>query len=96
MTVGEPYRIQCSVNTSEKMNNTIIKIDWSGPDDSIANNRRIIIHPTVSDDGIIHNSTLLFSYVSQNDAGLFTCNVTILGTTLSQTFQLDNIMSKLT
>ena len=94
-TVGKPYWIQCNVNTSEKVNSSIVKIDWNGPDGSIANDSRITIHPTVSDDGIIHNSTLRFLYLSQNDTGAFTCNVTILDTTLSQMLKLDNIASKL-
>ena len=70
-----------------------MKIDWSGPDGSITNDSRMIIHPTVSDDGIIHNSTLQFLYLNQNDTGSYTCNVRILDTTISQMFQLDNIAS---
>ena len=94
-TVGKPYWILCSVNTSEKVNSSIIKIDWNGPDGSIANDSRITINSTVSDDGIIHNSTLQFLYLSQNDTGAFTCNVTIVDTTISEMFLLDNITSKL-
>ena len=94
-TVGKPYWIQCSVSTIEEINSSIVKIDWSGPDGPITNDNRITVHPTVSDDGIIHNSTLQFLYLSQNDAGAFTCNVTILDTNISETFLLDNITSKL-
>ena len=96
VTVGKPYSIKCSVEMSEKVDSSIIKIDWSGPDGSfITNDSRINIHPTVSADGIIHNSTLQFLYLSQNDSGLFVCNVTLVDTTLSQTFELENITSKL-
>ena len=94
-TVGRPYWILCSIHTSEKVNSDIVKIDWNGPDGFTTNDSRITIHPTLSDDGIIHNSTLQFLYLSQNDTGAFTCIVTILDTTLSQMFQLDNIASKL-
>ena len=94
ITVGEPYRIQCSVNTSEKVNNDIVNISWSVPDGFKKSSSRIFVHPTVSDDDIIHNSTLQFLYLSQNDTGLFTCNVTIVDTTLLQSFQLDNITSE--
>ena len=93
-TVGKPYWIQCSVSTSEKVNSRIVKIDWSGPDGSITNDSRITVHPTLSDDGIVHNSTLEFLYLSQNDTGAFTCNVTILDTNVSETFLLDNITSE--
>ena len=96
VTVGKPYSIQCSVEMSEKVDSSIIKIDWSGPDGYIiTNDSRINIHPTVSVDGIIHNSTLQFLYLSQNDSGSFVCNVTLVDTTLSQTFKLENITSKL-
>ena len=93
-TVGKPYWIQCSVHTSEKVNSSVVKIDWSGPDGSITNDSRISIHPTLSDDGIVHNSTLQFVYLSQNDNGTFTCNVTILDTNISEAFQLNKITSK--
>ena len=94
-TVGEPYSIQCSIYTSEKMNSSIITTDWIGPDGSITNDSRTTIYPAVSNNGIIHNSTLQFLYLRQNDTGPFTCNVTILNTTLSQIFQLNNITGKL-
>ena len=94
-TVGKPYQILCSVHTSEKINSSVVKIDWNGPDGFTTNDSRITIHPNVSDDGIIHYSTLRFLYLSQNDTGAFTCNMTILDTTISQMFQLDNITSKL-
>ena len=95
-TVGKPYQIQCNVSTSEKINTSILKIHWSGPNGSITNDNRISIHPTVSDDGIVHNSTLQFLYLDQNDTGAFVCNVTILYTNVSETliFPLDNITSK--
>ena len=96
MTMGKPYSIQCSIEMSERVDSSIIKIDWSDPDGSIiTNDNRINIHPTVSVDGIIHNSTLQFLYLSQNDSGSFVCNVTLVDTTLSQIFELENITSKL-
>ena len=96
MTMGKPYSIQCNVHMSEKVESSIIKIDWSGPNGSIiTSDSRINIHSTVSIDGIIHNSTLQFLYLSQSDNGSFVCNVTLVDTTLSltQTFELENITS---
>ena len=95
-TVDKPYQIWCNVSTSEKINTSILKVDWSGPDGSITNDSRISIHPTLSDDGIVHNSTLQFLYLNRNDTGAFTCNVTILYTNVSEIliFPLDNITSK--
>ena len=96
MTMGKPYSIQCNVHMSEKVDSNIIKIYWSGPNGSIiTNDSRINIHSTVSVDGIIHNSTLQLLYFSQNDSGSFVCNVTLVDTTLSQTFELENVTSNL-
>lgn len=95
ITMGKPYEIQCSIHTSEKINESIVKIDWTGPDGLIVNDSRITIHSTISDNGTIHYSTLQFLYLIKDDIGIFTCNVTILDTNLSQTFQLDSISSKL-
>ena len=93
VTLGQPYTIQCSIEMSEQVDSSIVKIDWSGPNGSITNDSRVNIHSTISNNGIIHNSTLRFLYLSQNDSGSFTCSVTILDTNLSQTYQLDNMMS---
>jgi len=72
-----------------------VRIDWGGPNGSIVNDSRIIVRPTISNDGIIHNSSMQFLYVSQNDTGVFTCNVAILHNNASQVFQLKNLTSKL-
>ena len=93
-TLGQPYSIQCSIQMSEQVDSSIVKIDWSGPNGSITNDSRINIHSTISNSGIIYNSTLEFLYLSQNDSGRsFTCSVAILDTNLSQTYQLDSITS---
>ena len=92
-TLGEPYSIQCSVHMSEQVDSSIVNIHWSGPKGSITNDSRINIYSAIPNSGIIYNSTLHISYLSQNDSGSFTCSVTILDTTLSQTYQLDNITS---
>ena len=70
-----------------------MKIDWRGLNGPIVNNSRIIARPTISNDGIMHNSSFQFLYISQNDTGVFTCNVAILENNASQVFQLDNLTS---
>ena len=78
VTTGKPYSIQCSVEMSEKVDSSIVKIDWSGPHGSITNESRVIIHPTVvSNDSIIYTSTLQFLYLNHSDNGSFICNVTV-------------------
>jgi len=93
--LGKPYEIQCNVRTSEKVNGSIVKINWTGPDGFITNDSRIAIHSAISDDGTNHYSFLQFSYLIEDDIGMYTCNVTILDIKLSQTFQLVSISSKL-
>ena len=91
--IGRPYSLECIVNMREEVNTNIVKIDWIGHLGSITNGSRITIHPIVSNDKIIFNSTLQFLHLSPNDNGTFTCNVTILKFNISQlqTYQLDNI-----
>jgi len=95
ITMGKSYVIQCNVHTSEKVNESIVKINWTGPDGFITNDSRIAIHSAISDDGTIHYSFLQFLYLIEDDIGMYTCNVTILDTKLSDTFQLISIPSKL-
>ena len=90
-TLGQSYSIQCSIQMSEQVDSSIVKIDWNGPNGSITNDSRINVHPTISNNGISYNSTVEFLYLSQNDSGSFTCSVAILN--LSQTYRLDNITS---
>ena len=91
--IGQPYSLECIVNMREEVNTNIVKIDWIGPLGSITNGSRIAIHPIVSNDTMIFNGTLQFLYLSPNDNGTFTCNVTILELDISQSqmYQLDNI-----
>ena len=96
-TTGDPYSIMCHVNTSEKVNDSIVKIDWTGPDGSIANDSRIKDYLNVSDNSTTYISTLKFLSVIEEDAGLYTCNASIAGANISitRTFELDKINSKL-
>ena len=91
--IGQPYSLECIVNMREEVNTNIVKIDWIGHLGSITNGSRIAIYPIVSNDTMIFNSTLQFLYLSPNDNGTFTCNVTILEFDIiqSQTYQLDNL-----
>ena len=87
----------CHVHTSEKVNDTIVKIDWTGPDGSIANNdSRITAYLNVSDNSTTYISTLQFFNISQDDAGLYICNASITGANISITksFELYKINSK--
>lgn len=97
-TTGNPYSIMCHVNTSEKVNDSIVKIDWTGPNGSIVNNSRINDYLNVSNNSTTYISTLQFLNISEEDAGLYICNASIAGANISTTrsFELDEINSKLT
>ena len=95
LTVGDPYEIQCKVYTDQIVNSDIVDITWIGPDnDTIVADGRLSV--TNFSSGHNHTSTLLFSYLSEDDEGiLFTCNVTILSNTDSGSFIVEELSSKL-
>ena len=94
--MGNPYEIvQCLVK-AEGVNASIVSISWIGPNGAITNYTRLTITPTVSN-GTNHISTLQFSYLSEDDDGLYECSVDIhgLGTNISsQSTKLENITCK--
>ena len=95
LTVGDPYEIQCKVYTDQIVNSDIVDITWIGPDnDTIVADGRLSV--TNISAGRNHTSTLLFSYLSEDDEGiLFTCNVTILSNIDSGSFIVEELSSKL-
>ena len=93
LTVGNPYEIQCEVYTDQIVNSDIVDIAWIGPDnDTIVADGRLSV--TANSTGHNHTSTLQFSYLSEDDEGLFTCNVTILSNTDSGSFKVEELLSK--
>ena len=79
MTVGSPLEIHCSVNTADMTNFDGVTISWTGPiGTTITNDSRLTITPTVSN-GTNHISTLQFSYLSEDDEGLYECSTSVLG-----------------
>ncbi|XP_065889349.1 serine-rich adhesin for platelets-like isoform X2 [Dysidea avara] len=77
-TTGSPLEIPCSVNTADITNSDDVTISWTGPNGTITNDNRLTITPTISD-GTNHISTLQFSYLSEDDEGLYECSTTVLG-----------------
>ena len=93
-TAGNPYTIMCYVHTSQRVNRTIIKIDWTGPDDSIANSSRIAVYLNASN-STTFISTLHLLRINEDDVGLYTCNASIIGTntSITRSFEIDTIKS---
>ena len=93
--VGNLYEIQCIVHTREVVNSSIVNITWIGPNNgTIMTSRRINITDTT--DGNNHTSILQFAYLSEKDKGLHICHVTILNSTVSDFFTIEDLLSKFT
>ena len=89
--VGSPEEIHCTVSTVGGVEPHLVIISWLGPGgDTIRNNSRVIIIPTisVSNDYI---STLEFTYLMEGDEGIYTCKVMILETTASDFIEVENL-----
>ena len=92
--VGSPQDIQCIVSTVSGVELSSVMISWMGSGgESITNDSRVTINPITSS-GNNYTSSLQFTYLMEGDEGMYTCNVMILDTSISNTFQLNNLTSK--
>ena len=92
--VGSPQDIQCIVSTVSGVELSSIMISWMGPGgESITNDNRVTISPTTSS-GKNYTSSLQFNYLMEGDEGMYTCNVMILDTIVSDFFELRSLTSK--
>jgi len=82
--VGSSQDIECTVQIpfNEAEPNSVM-FNWTGPNGFyIANDNRVHISPIIFTNSTFTN-TLQFSYLMEGDEGTYTCNVTILNTTIS-------------
>ena len=87
---GSPQVIHCTVSTAIGVDPNIVMISWIGPDEnSIVADNRVIISPTTYRDNN-YTSSVQFTYLREDDEGLYTCNVTILETSVLDSIQLGN------
>ena len=78
--VGSPQDIQCIVSTVSGVELSSVMISWMGPGgESITNDSRVTIGLT-SSSGNDYTSGLQFTYLMEGDEGVYTCDVTILET----------------
>ena len=93
--VGSPQEIHCTVSTVSGVELNSVMISWIGPGgDTITNSSRVTISKTTS----IRNyfiSTLEFTYLTEEDEGIYTCNVMILETNGSDYITIQNLTGKL-
>ena len=90
--VGSPQMIQCTVSTVSGVESSSVMISWMGPGgDTVTNDSRVTINPTT---GIRLMSTLSFTYLMEGDEGMYTCNVTILETSVSGSVMIETLTSE--
>ena len=93
--VGSPQDIQCIVNTVSGVELSSVIISWMGSGgESITNDSRVTISPTTSS-GNNYTSSLQFTYLMEGDEGMYTCNVMILETSVSNFITMQTLTSKL-
>ena len=90
--VGSPQDIQCIVSTVSGVELSSVVINWMGPGgESITNDSRVTISSTTSS-GNNYTSSLQFTYLMEGDEGMYTCNVMILETSVSQSTELNDLI----
>jgi len=93
--VGEPVSLQCNTTTVSSMHSEV-DIVWMVNNVMIANDddRRTV---NITAHGNSCTSTLHFSYLTEDDNGIYTCVVKVSGAkseTVSQSLELENFKSK--
>ena len=69
-------------------------ISWMGPGGNLVmTDSRVTINSTTSG-GNIYTSSLQFTYLMEGDNGTYTCNVTILDTSGSQSVELQSLTGR--
>ena len=94
--MGSPQDINCMVSTVSGVESSSVMISWMGPGGNITTtNGRVSIGSITDDGNNMYTRSLQFTYLMEGDEGTYTCNVTILDTTESQSVELQLLTSKL-
>ena len=80
--VGNPEEFTCRVSGAVGAELSSVMISWTGPRGVITNDSRVTISPTTSS-GNTYTSIVQFTYLMEGENGIYTCNVTILGTSVT-------------
>ena len=92
--VGSPQDIQCIVSTVSGVELSSVIISWMRPGgESITNDSRVTISPITSSSNN-YTTSLQFTYLMEGDEGMYTCNVIILETNISDAITLSDFTSK--
>ena len=88
--------INCTVSTVSGVESSLVMISWMGPGGNIdATNGRVSIGSVTDDGNNMYTRSLQFTYLMEGDEGTYTCNVMILGTSVSQAVEIQTLTSRL-
>ena len=94
--VGSPQVINCTVSAVSGVEFSSVMVSWMGPGGNIdATNNIVSIGSITAGGNNMYTSSLLFDYLMEGDEGTYTCNVMILGTSESESVELQSLTSKL-
>ena len=94
--VGSRQDINCTVSTVSGVEFSSVMISWMGSGGAITTtNGRVSIGSVTDDGNNMYTSSLQFTYLMEGDEGTYTCNVTILDTSGSQSVELQALAGKL-
>ena len=94
--MGSPQVINCTVSTVSGVEFSSVTISWVGPGGVIATpNGRVSIRSVTDDGNNMYTRSLQFTYLMEGDNGTYTCNVSILDASQSQSVELESLTSKL-
>ena len=95
-TVGSPQVINCTVSTVSGVESSSVMISWMGPGGNInATDGRVFIGSVTAGGNNMYTGSLQFTYLMEGDEGNYTCNVTILEASESESVKLQSLTSKL-
>ena len=94
--VGSPQYINCTVSTASGVESNSVMIRWMGPGGFIDTTTGRVSFGSVTNDGnSMHTSSLQFTYLMEGDEGTYTCNVTVMESSVLQSVDLQSLTSKL-
>ena len=94
--MGIPQVINCTVSTVSGVESSSVMISWIGPGGNInATNGRVSIGSVTAGGNNMYTRSLQFTYLMEGDEGMYTCNVMILETSVSQSVEQQSLTSKL-
>ena len=90
--VGSSQVINCTVSTVSGVEFSSVMISWIEPGgNTITTNGRVSIGSVTDDDNNMYTRSLQLTNLMEGDEGTYTCNVTILDTSGSQSVELQSL-----